>query len=161
MASRRRATTIIDRANTTMPRDIPSVRILPMSERIAGFRGRSSEDVQENVFLRWLPAHGGRWRYPRAGLNAPPGTLVLFQFRARIIASAILLRDERFSRPRRGYAGALLFDTTFFRTFDPLDLTAMRKVWPSFRAFGHVKQYLNPTLYRQFKRLLRNVKSPE
>ena len=36
----------------------------------------------------------------------------------------------------------------------------MRKVWPSFRAFGHVKQSLNPTLYSQFKRRLKNVKSP-
>src|SRR3954464_10225561 len=133
-----------------MPRDIPSLRILPMSERMEGFRGRSIEDVQRNVFLRWLPAHAGRWRYPRAGVNAPHGTIVLFQFRARIIASAALVRDERFPRPRHGYAGALHFDPTSFRTFAPLDLAAMRRVWPGFRAFGHVKQFLNPTLYPQF-----------
>ena len=30
----------------------------------------------------------------------------------------------------------------------------------SFRAFGHVKQFLNPTLYPKFKRRLKNVASP-
>jgi len=45
------------------------------------------------------------------------------------------------------------------RTFDPLDADAIRKIWPAFRAFGHVKQYLNPTRYSQFKRRLRNINS--
>jgi hypothetical protein len=36
----------------------------------------------------------------------------------------------------------------------------MQRVWPSFRRFGHVKQYLNPTLYPKFKRRLKNVAAP-
>ena len=82
-----------------MRREIPAVRILPMSDKTQGFRGRSIEQVQREVFLRWLPAHRGCWRYPRAGLNAEPGTIVLFQFQARIIATAVFLRDEKFERP--------------------------------------------------------------
>jgi hypothetical protein len=141
--------------------DVPAVRILPMSERREGFRGRSIDDVQRNVFLRDLPrACRGRWRYASGGLNAGPGTVVLFQFRARIIASAVFLRDEKFERPRGNSAGALHFDPASFRTFEPLDVEAMRKVWAGFRAFGHVKQFLNPTLYGTFKRRLRNVASP-
>jgi hypothetical protein len=116
--------------------------------------------VQRDVFLRWLPAHNGRWRYPRAGLNAEPGTVVLFQYRARIIATAVFLRDEKFERPRGGYGGEMYFDPRSFRTFEPLDVEAMRKVWPSFRAFGHVKQFLNPTLYPAFKKCLKRVTSP-
>ncbi len=81
-----------------MRRDVPSVRILPMSDRLKGFRRRSIEDVQRRLFLSDLPACGGRFRYPRSGLHAPAGTIVLFQFQARIIASAIFIRDEKFRR---------------------------------------------------------------
>jgi hypothetical protein len=129
-----------------------------MSERRRGFRGLSIEDVQQRLFLDDLPRRSkGRWHYQKSGLNAPPGTLVLFQYRARIIACAIFLRDEKFDRPKRGSAGILHFDPRSFRTFAPLDVAAMRKVWPGFRAFGHVKQHLNPTLYAKFKRRLRQT----
>src|SRR5258708_2527805 len=127
-----------------MRHEIPAVRILPMSDRQRAFRGRSIEDVQEGCFLRDLPTNGGLYRYPSAGLNARAGTGVLFQYRARVIASAVLLRDEKFERPVGGYGGALHFDTASFRTFEPVDADAMRKAWPGFRGFGHVKQFLNP-----------------
>jgi hypothetical protein len=141
-------------------REIPAVRILPMSDKIKGFRGRSIEEVQQEVFLRWLPQNSGRFRYQASGLNADPGTVVLFQFSARIIASAAFLRDEKFARPKAGYGGEMYFDVKSFRTFDPLDVEAVRKVWPSFRAFGHVKQFLNPTRYPMFRRRLKNVAAP-
>jgi hypothetical protein len=144
-----------------MRQAIPSIRIWPMSDKLEGFRGRSIEDVQSRLFLADLPACGGRYRYPHVGLNADPGTVVLFQYRARIIASAVFLRDEKFDRPKRGCAGAIFVDVKSIRTFDPIDLAGMRKVWPAFRAFGHVKQFLNPTLYPKFKRRLKEVASPE
>jgi|KBSSwiStaDraftv2_1062776.scaffolds.fasta_scaffold1907673_1 hypothetical protein len=140
---------------------IPAVRIWPMSDKLKGFEKRSIEDVQKRCFLRDLPAMNGRYRYPRVGLNADPGTLVLFQYRARIIASAVFLRDEKFDKPKGGCSGAIFLDVNSIRTFDPLDVAAMRKVWPSFRGFGHVKQFLNPTLYPKFKRRLKHVASPQ
>jgi hypothetical protein len=141
-------------------RDVPAVRILPMSVKRKGFEVRSIEDVQRRLFLRDLPKCGGRWIYPRVGLNAEPGTIVLFQYRARIIAAAVFLRDEKFDRPRRGSSGAMHFDPATIRTFTPLDVEAMRSVWPSFRAFGHVRPILNPTRYSLFKRRLKTVASP-
>ena len=132
-----------------------------MSSQLKGFGGRSIEDVQTKLFLRELPRKNGQWRYPRVGLNAVAGTLVLFQFQARIIASAVFVRDEKLKRPRGGYAGLLHFEPASFRTFDPVDAETMRKVWPAFRAFGHVRQFLNPTRYGLFKRRLKNVASPE
>jgi hypothetical protein len=141
-------------------RDVPAVRILPMSIKRKGFEARSIDDVQKRLFLRDLPKGGGRWTYPRVGLRADPGTIVLFQYRARIVASAVFLRDEKFGCPRHGSGGAMHFDPATIRTFDPLDVEAMRKVWPSFRAFGHVRQLLNPTRYPLFKRRLKNVASP-
>jgi len=143
-----------------MPTEIPAVRILPMSDKIEGFRGRSIGDVQRKTFLRDLVRCKGRFRYGSSGLNAAPGTVVLFQFKARIIASAVFLRDERYEKPTKGGGGEMHIDVRTIRTFDPLDADAMRKVWPSFRAFGHVKQYLNPTRYPMLKRQLKNVASP-
>ena len=98
-----------------MRRDIPAVRILPMSDQADGFRGRSIQDVQDRCFLRELPAVNGRYRYPSSGLNAEPGTIVLFQFKARIIATGVFLHDEKFEWPKRGYAGAMHFDSVVAR----------------------------------------------
>ena len=131
-----------------------------MSDKASGFCGRSIEQVQKSCFLRDLPARKGRYRYPSAGLNAVPGSVVLFQFKARIIASAVFRRDEKFKRPIGGYGGALHFDVESIRTFDPVDIETMRKLWPGIRAFGHVKQFLNPALYSTFKRRLKHVASP-
>src|SRR2546421_9646378 len=61
-----------------MRREIPAVRILPMSDKTPGFVGRDIADVQRRTFLRDLSMNGGRFRYPRAGLNAPAGGGVLF-----------------------------------------------------------------------------------
>ena len=149
-----------DLSRLPMRIEIPAVRILPMSDKNEGFRGRTIEQVQASRFLRHLPGREGRFRYLSVGLNAMPGTVVLFQFQARIIASAVFRRDEKFTRPRGGHAGALHFDVDSIRVFDPLDLEAMRKIWPGIGKFGHVKQYLNPGLYPKFKRRLRHVKSP-
>ena len=131
-----------------------------MSNQIEGFRRRGIADVQAKLFLRDLPRCGGRFRYPSAGLNADPGAILLFQYQARIIAGATFLRDERFAKPIGGCAGAIYVDVASIRTFDPVDLATMRKSWPGFRAFGHVKQHLNPTNYALFRRRLNNVAAP-
>jgi hypothetical protein len=107
-----------------------------------------------------MPSQGGRFRYRSTGLSAPAGTVVLFQYQAHIIASAVFVRDEKFDRLRSGCAGELHFEPGSIRTFNPLDLAAMRAAWPRFRAFGHVKQRLNPECYPAFLRRLKKVASP-
>lgn len=144
-----------------MRETIPAIRILPMSAKIKGFEKWDIGSVQQNFFLKALVSCGGRFRYPSSGINAPRGTLVLFQYQARIVASATFLFDDKFARKTRGAAGAMYFDVNSIRTFDPLDVEAMRKAWPRFRGFGHVKQALNPAGYPSFKRRLKNVRSPE
>lgn len=131
-----------------------------MSDKIPGFRGLSVEQVQKKCFPRDLPACNGRFRYQATGLNAVPGTVVLFQFQARIIASAVFQRNEKFKERKGGYGGVLHFDVDSIRTFDPLDFETMGKVWPGIGQFGHVKQFLNPALYSKFNRRLTNVASP-
>ena len=131
-----------------------------MSDRIEGFRGRSIQDVQQKVFLRSLPRMKGRYRYRATGLNAPAGTVVLFQFRGRVVASAVFVRDEKFERAKGPHAGEIYFAPDSFRVFDPVDADTMRKAWPWFRRFGHVKQALNPAGYAAFRRRLKNVRAP-
>jgi len=138
--------------------ETPAVRIWPMSDKIPGFRGKSIAQVQADCFGRDLPKAGGVFSYRSAGLNAPAGTVVLFQFQARLIASPVLLRDEKFKSPRAGRRGRLHFDASSIRTFQPMDFGAMRKIWPGVRPFGHVKQMLNPTLYAKFRRRLKEVR---
>ena len=54
-----------------MRRDVPAVRILPMSEKRRGFRGRSIEDVQLQCFLRDLPrsVETGDYFFCHAGIR--------------------------------------------------------------------------------------------
>src|SRR3569833_286038 len=96
---------------------IPAVRIWPMSDWIPGFREKSIAQVQADCFSRDLPKAGGVFSYRSAGIIAPAGTVVLFQYQARIIASAVLLRDEKFKSPRGGRRGRLHFDASSIRTF--------------------------------------------
>jgi hypothetical protein len=147
----------------SMRKPIPAVRILPMSAKEKSFRGRTVEDVQMGFFLEELPfpPKSGRYRYPTAGLNAEPGTVVLFQYEGRIIASAILNHNERYELPEDGYQGALWFDVNSIRTFAPVGRNALRKIWPEFRNFGHVKQFLNPAKYPAFEKQLVDVTAPE
>lgn len=143
-----------------MEREVPAVRIWPMSDRIQGFVGKGIDEVQRELFLRDLPRNGGKYRYQSSGLNAAAGTVVLFQYRARVIASAVFVADEKYEKPRRGCAGELRVDPQSIRVFEPVDAGGMRAVWPGFRAFGHVKQRLNPWRYEAFEEVLRGVKTP-
>jgi hypothetical protein len=143
--------------------EIPEVRILPMSPHERSFRGRIVEDVQYGFFLKELPSPGrnGRYRYPTSGLRAAAGTVVLFQYEGKIIASAVFNRNERFEQPEGGYRGALWFDAKSIRVFQPVGPEVVRAIWPEFRYFGHVKQYLDAANYPAFEKQLVGVVAPQ
>jgi hypothetical protein len=145
-----------------MHRAIPAVRILPMSSRQKGFRGRTVEDVQAGFFLEELPfpPKSGRFRYPTSGLNAEPGTVVLFQYEGKIIASAVFERNERFARPEGSYRGAMWFDVESIRIFEPVGPEKLRSIWPEFQRLGHAKQDLDPVFYPAFEEQLVGVEEP-
>ena len=71
----------------------PAVRILPMTNDIpTEFPDcKNIEDLQQKFFLSELPSRSGKYYY-RKGLIAEPGTMVLFQCQACIIASATLTK---------------------------------------------------------------------
>src|SRR5262245_36270951 len=103
----------------------PAVRILPMdSKEEPGFVGRTAEEIQHHFFLTELVRPGrppGRYCYHKLGLRAEPGTVVLFQYGGKIIASAVLLSVEQFDAPEPGgHAGAFHFDVQSIKVFDPV-----------------------------------------
>jgi hypothetical protein len=138
----------------------PAIRILPMSTE--EFEGRTAEEVQLQFFLTELPSReGGRYEYRTAGLDAEAGTIVLFQYDKRIIASAVFERRERFEQPEGPYHGALYFDIDSIRVFDPVGPDLLQHVWPEeFDGFGNAKLQLNAEAFPEFERRLTGIEVP-
>jgi hypothetical protein len=126
------------------------------------FSDCSVADIQQKFFLEDLPFRpDGQYLHYKYGLKAPPGSVVLFQYRNCLVASAIFREAARFERPdKNGYAGVLYFDTNTIRVFDPVGLEIVSQIWPEFRRFSHVKQSLDPECYSAFESGLNHVKRP-
>jgi hypothetical protein len=147
-----------------MSNSLPDVRILPMDSQLE-FDGRSIEDVQRSFFLKALQGEGrppGKYWYRESGLNAETGTVVLFQYEGKLIASATLIEVERFNAAEGDtYKGALYFDPQSVRIFDPVGSDVVSAIWPDeFKGFGHVKWSLNSRGYPEFERRLTGVEGP-
>ncbi|MFZ2949271.1 MAG: HNH endonuclease, partial [Desulfuromonadaceae bacterium] len=143
----------------------PAIRILPMANNLQDeFPGcESIEDVQQKFFLDELAyRENGSYNFHKRGLQAEPGTIVLFQCQARIIASATLAGTERFEKPAEGdYDGCLKFDVATIRTFESIKPDTIQQIWPNFKGFSHVRWELDPKNYHEFEKLLTHVKQPE
>jgi len=128
-----------------------------------GFAGKSAREIQRRFFLDRLVRRGrhpGRYRYRRSGLDALPGTIVLFQFAGQIIATAILDWLERFDK-KGPYGGALYFDPASIKVFDPVGPDVVRAVWPKVTRFGQAKWALDPLSYPEFERQLTGIETPK
>lgn len=143
----------------------PEVRILPM-DSVKEFPDWSIKRLQHEFFIEDLPFRpDGEYLFHKAGLAAVPGTVVLFQFRGFLVASAVLsvvrrfekLRVEIYDGERLVYEGALYFEPTSIKVFDPVGPDIVSRIWPEFKRFGQVKQKLEPKSYTAFERELRHV----
>lgn len=146
-----------------MPNPPPAVRVLPMSSGEPEFRGLSANEVQREFFLGDLPTRDepGKYYYRKRGIDAPPGSVVLFQFDSTIIASATLLGVERFDATEDGYDGLFEFDVDSIRVFDPVGPDRMTEIWPNdFKRFSQAKQELAPEAYPLFERTLTGIEIP-
>jgi hypothetical protein len=149
----------------------PAVCILPMSAQVE-FEGWTTPQVQTEFFLGQRarteddynllhPAHPGRYQYKRHALNAGPGTLVLFQFDAHIIASAVLSWIQKYEQPQGEYHGIMWFEPSSIRVFAPLTLVDVQSVWPEVTQFGMMMWTPAPaSSYLRFCRLLRGIAAP-
>ncbi|MGE7662658.1 HNH endonuclease [Peribacillus sp. NPDC097197] len=130
---------------------VPAIRILPMSESDPEFTGKQIEDVQ-NWFLNELPFRGYNFK---KGMKAEPGTLVLFQFKGHIIASAILDEKLLYKREMKGeYKGAYIFDPTSIAIFDPITSLEMQSIWKNFKGFNQSLQELDGSYYKNLYEIL-------
>lgn len=124
------------------------------------------EKLQHEFFLEDLPFRpDSEYLFHKACLAAAPGTFVLFQFRGFLVASAVLRNVRRFKKQRveifNGerfvYEGALYFEPTSIRIFNPVGPEVVRSIWPEFTGFGQVKHRLDPRGYTVFERELKHV----
>lgn len=145
-----------------MPPLPPAVRLLPMDPRDDWCRDRSVGDIQADFFLGELPfpPRSGRYGYRSAGLRAAAGSVVLFQFGGRLIASAVYDHIEPYPEPVGGCGGAMHFEPRSVRVFDPVGPEVVRAVWPTFVRFGQAKHALDPAGWPAFVEQLANVRGP-
>ncbi len=145
-------------------RQLP-IRVLPMSSNEPEFQGKTAQEIQAEFFLGTLRTseEPGKYYYHSSGLDADPGTVVLFQYEGQIIASAVLIGIERFDETEEGYRGAFQFDVGSIRVFDPVNAARMKKIWPTdFKKFSHAKPSLDPAAYSRFERQLTGIQlTPE
>ncbi len=150
--------------------DTPAaVRILPMDSQ-EEFPDWSIERLQHEFFLEDLPfrtdgrTYGEYW-FHKSGLAAKQGTVVLFQFRGSLIASAVLNNVERFEKPKIEvcdgvsyvYEGAFYFEPSSITVFDPVGADVVTTIWPEVTRLGRVKWSLALKGYTAFQRGLRHV----
>jgi hypothetical protein len=147
--------------NENMSELPPEVRLLPMDNQEEEFKNRSLEEVQVVFFLDILPRREGCYHYLTKGLEAELGSVVLFQFDKRLIASARFVKRKRFKNPETPYRGALYFEVESIKVFDPVSWSAVHQIWPECKGFNQVKQRLDPKKYPVFVRRLTGVRTPQ
>jgi hypothetical protein len=139
----------------------PSIRILPMSSK-GEFPGMSIEDVQNNYFLgELIQKQRGMYYYKSSGINAPEGSLILFQFDNMIIAAAKLMGVEKYVVPVDGqYRGSFNFDVNSIKVFEPITLAEINKIESNITAFSQVKQEINSQFMVEIQDLIKLKQMP-
>ena len=151
----------------------PAVRILPMdSENEFPLPKWTVKRLQYDFFLGDLVENEGEYWYQQRGMIADPGSVVLFQFRSAIVASAEFEEAEAFDEPEIGengliYHGAFYFRVPTISVFMPIGADTMELIWghPSngynrFKRFSQAKQSLDPECYPRFPRRCRFIRHP-
>lgn len=140
---------------------INEVRLLPMSSK-QEFPNMDRAEIQESFFLNTLIYEkDGHYNFRRSGINAPAGTLILFQFDNAVIASAKLIKVLKHDIPIEGiYNGSYVFDTSSIRVFEPITAEEIRKIDPKFSNFSQVKQSIDPNTFKDIMALI-NLKSDQ
>ena len=148
----------------------PEVRLLPMSSSDPEFKAYTAKELQDRYFLQKLPHKKGRYLYASRALRAQEGSLVLFQWEGRLVASALFQQLVEYETPKKEsydgktgtYKGHLQFDYRSIKVFDPVDHAQVKHYWPSFKKFSQPMQYLRPPdRFQEFERNeIKNVRRP-
>lgn len=120
------------------------IRLLPMSSKLE-FSSMSYIEVQNKYLLEELIfEQNGEYLFREKGINAPKNTLVLFQFKNKIIGSAKLINVVSFKELKDNiYGGAYYFDTDSIEIFEPIVADEISKIDNTFKKFSQVKKRLD------------------
>ncbi|WP_017381808.1 HNH endonuclease [Paenisporosarcina sp. TG-14] len=130
---------------------VPAIRVMPMSEKDATFNYYSIEDMQ-NWFEVELP--NLLFQY-KSKMDTPIGTLVLFQYKNCLVASALLREISIYNkRTENGYNGFYIFDPLSITIFKPITSEEMKVIWRNFKGFNQSMQKLSTDYYNDFKKLI-------
>lgn len=119
---------------------VPAIRLLPMSESDPEFTNYSVEDIQE-WFLNKLPFRVYNYK---TEMITPLGTLVLFQYKNSVVASAYLVDKVIYDEKKDGgYKGAFVFDPSSIAVFKAINKEEMKKIWSDFNKFSQSMKKLD------------------
>ena len=117
------------------------IRILPMSTK--EFNDESIEWLQGWFVEDLKNVRKGLYMYKTSGLKTSTGSLILFQYRGNIIASAIFLNSERYKKPyiesKTKYNGFLEFDSDTITVFQPISNNEFNQICEYEFKFNHRK----------------------
>lgn len=118
------------------------IRIIPMSEE--EFENRTIAQIQQDYFVNDLPNRPQcKYNYRASGLSSSDGSLVLFQYKNRIVASAIFKESVKYKEPLEGiYKGYLSFYKDTIQILKPISAEELKDLDNNFEKFSNVKQYL-------------------
>jgi|GEM_PF-3441753 hypothetical protein len=107
------------------------IRILPMSKK--EFNDKSIEWLQGWFMEELKNARKGLYRYKTRGLKTSTGSLILFQYRGKIIASAVFLNSERYEKAyiesKTKYNGFFEFDPNSITVFMPISNDEFNRIY--------------------------------
>lgn len=114
------------------------------------------DEIQTDYFLgEFIHEEKGLYYYRTYGMNAPKGSLILFQFDNCIIAAAKLLdvqKDSSYS----DYKGAFEFDINLVRVFEPITVDEINKIDSNITVFSQAKQEINLKFMKEIEALIKS-----
>lgn len=141
------------------------IRLLPMSVAFE-FPDMDYKEIQNQFFLNDLIYQKkGEYLFRKYGMNAEEGSLVLFQIDNKIIASANLIKVDKFKKVKyKLYKGAYYFDVDTIKVFEPITANELYEIDSNFKRFSQVKQHIDSSKHELIMDLINSkeqVKLPE
>lgn len=141
---------------------VPEIRILPMSKSDE-FDNESIEQVQQEYFLNDLVYRQDcKYYYRKSGIKSRKGSLILFQYDNKIIASAQLEAVEKYDKVKSGeygeYSGGIGFHKDTIQVIHPIEANELKNIDSHFQKFSQTKQFLDINKLNQILYLLEEKK---
>lgn len=131
-------------------KEFEEIRLLPMS--------KDEFDTYENV-CNWLNSgmHDGegKYYYKRRNISTNNNILVMFQYNGEVIATAIMIDEEKFNDSVEGYSGIYYFDRDSILVLkEPINKFDIQRIDNTFKNFSQATTRFNKDTYDDFIKLI-------